>query len=169
MKPALLVIDVQKAYFENPDAAKSLNKAMEYIDAAIELFRKKNLPVVFIQHKDERDNVVPGSEGFDLPDAFDVRPEDLRITKTYGNAFNHTSLKKDLDALKVDTLIITGFCAEWCVLSTTRGAEDVDLHPIVLLGSIASPSSENIRFVESVSEVISYGALEIFLEALPAK
>lgn len=169
MKPALLVIDVQKAFFKDPEAKLSLDKAMEYIEAALELFRENKFPVVFVQHKDESDGLVPGEAGFELPDAFDVQPNDLRITKTYGNAFSHTSLEKDLRSLGVDTVIITGYCAEWCVLSTTRGAEDVDLNPILLLGSIASPSSENIRFVEGVSEVISLGALNVFLKPLPTE
>lgn len=45
MKPALLVIDVQKKFFHlNPTMTQSLNDALEYINAAIELFREKNLP-----------------------------------------------------------------------------------------------------------------------------
>jgi nicotinamidase-related amidase len=64
----------------------------------------------------------------------------------------------------VDAVIVTGFCAEYCVLSTVRGAEDLDLTPIVLQGGLASSTPENIRFVESISEIISFGALEKVLE-----
>ena len=40
MKPALLVIDVQKQFFEfGPTTAQSLDDAIEYINAAIENFR----------------------------------------------------------------------------------------------------------------------------------
>jgi len=49
---------------------------------------------------------------------------------------------------------------DYCVLSTYRGAEDLDLTPIILKGSLASSISENIKFVESISDIISYGALE---------
>ena len=66
--------------------------------------------------------------------------------------------------LGVDTVIITGFCAEYCVLATYRGAEDLDLTPVLLRGALASGSLENIAFVESVSDVISYGALKRVLE-----
>ena len=39
MKPALLVIDVQKEFFKfSPTTAQSLNDAIEYINAAIALF-----------------------------------------------------------------------------------------------------------------------------------
>jgi nicotinamidase-related amidase len=37
------------------------------------------------------------------------------------------ALAAALQPLGVDTLIFTGFCAEYCVLATYRGAEDLDL------------------------------------------
>jgi nicotinamidase-related amidase len=162
MKPALLVIDVQKAYFD-PSTQTSLDNAIEYINAAIELFRKKDLPVISVQHMDREDGHIPGSEGFDLPEILKINPDDLHIHKEYGNSFTKTPLVDELKKLGVDTVILTGFCAEYCVLSTYRGALDHDLAPILLRNSLASPSSKNIRFVESISEIISYRALEKLL------
>lgn len=168
MKPALLVIDVQKQFFkEDPDTVKSLESAVNYfIVPTIQLFHEKKLPVVFVQHMEEKDGLIAGNEGFDLPDAFDVHPDDLRITKTYNNAFNKTDLEEKLRALGVDTLIITGYCAEWCILSTLRGAWDLDFNAIVLLGSIASGSIEGITFVENNHSSISLDALKTFINAL---
>lgn len=167
MKPALLVIDVQKQFFkDDPDTTKLLNDAVEYINEAVKLFREQKLPIVYIQHMDEEDGLIPGTEGFDLPESFDVQPADLRITKTYGNSFNKTGLTEQLKALGVDTLILSGYCAEYCVLSTYRGALDVDLRPILLLGSLASGSKENIQFVENISQIISFGALNVFIKAM---
>jgi nicotinamidase-related amidase len=163
MKPALLVIDVQKQFFADQTQTASLNSAIQYIVPAISMFHDKRLPVVFIQHMEEEDHLLPGTEGFELPDVFDVQPGDIRITKTYGNAFNKTGLEEKLRSLGVDTLILTGFCAEWCVLSTERGARDLDFQPILLLGSLASPSEENIRFVERITDSISFDALKAFL------
>ena len=161
MKPALLVIDVQKEFFKfGPATAQSLDEAIEYINAAVSLFRERSLPVICIQHMDEGEKLVPGEEGFGLPEALAILPSDLRIHKTYGNSFNKTSLEGELRDLGVDTVIITGFCAEHCVLSTCRGAEDLDLTPIILRGSLASSNLENIKFVESISDIMSYGVLK---------
>jgi nicotinamidase-related amidase len=161
MKPALLVIDVQKAFFDiDPATTQSLNSAIEYINAAIAMFREKGLPVISVQHMEKEDGLVPGTAGFDLPDTLKILPSDLHIVKTYGNSFNKTPLEEELRKLGVDTVIITGFCAEYCVLSTCRGAGDVDLTPIILRGSLASGSTENIRFVENINDVISYRALK---------
>jgi len=161
MKPALLVIDVQKAFFDiDPATTQSLNGAIEYINAAIAMFREKGLPIISVQHMEKGDGLVPGTMGFDLPDTLKVLPSDLHIVKTYGNSFNKTPLEEELRKLGVDTVIITGFCAEYCVLSTCRGAENIDLTPIILRGSLASGSQENCKFVESINDVISYGALK---------
>jgi len=138
---------------------QSLQDATECINAAIALFRAKQMPVVSIQHVEEAENLVPGEEGFDLPNELDVLDSDLHIHKTYGNAFNQTALESKLREMDVDTVIVTGFCAEYCVLSTYRGAQDVDLAPIILHDSLASGNPERIPFVEDISDVISYGAL----------
>jgi nicotinamidase-related amidase len=164
MKLALLVIDVQKAFFEiSPTTAQSLGEAIEYINAAITLFREKGLPVISIQHVDESEKLVPGEVGYELPDELAILPTDLHIAKTYGNAFTKTPLADELRALGVDGVIVTGFCAEYCVLSTYRGALDLDLKPIILRGSLASVEPEHIPFVENINDVISYGALKGFL------
>jgi nicotinamidase-related amidase len=161
MNPALLVIDVQKAFFGiDPATTQSLDSAIEYINAAIALFRDRGLPVICVQHMDKEEKLIPGEDGFDLPEKLNILPSDLHIHKTYGNAFNGTPLEDELKKLGVDTVILTGFCAEYCVLSTCRGAQDVDLTPIILRGSLASGVPENVKFVESVNDVLSYGALK---------
>jgi nicotinamidase-related amidase len=164
MKTALLIIDVQNDFFKiNQACADSLKSAIEYINEAIDIFRKKNLPIVVIQHKNEKENLVPGNPGFDVPGNVKLEPQDLHIVKTYGNSFTKTGLAEKLRELGVDTVIITGFCAEFCVLSTYRGALDHDFTPIILKGSLASDNPEHIRFVEEISETISYGALKTLL------
>jgi nicotinamidase-related amidase len=160
MKPALLVVDVQKAFFDDPVTAQSLERAIEYINAAIALFREKQLPVICVQHMDKDDKLVSGEKGFELPDQLKILASDLHIHKTYGNSFNKTPLASELQKLGVDTVIVTGFCAEYCVLSTYRGAKDLDLTPILMHGALASGNPENIRFVEGISDIISYGALK---------
>ena len=164
MRPALLVIDVQNEFFDiNQACSNSLKSAIEYINAAIDLFREKNLPIIVIQHKDDDQGLVPGKPGFDVPKSVKLKSQDVRIVKTYGNSFTKTGLAEKLRELQVDTVIVSGFCAEYCVLSTYRGAQDFDFTPIMLKGSLASENAEHIRFVEEITEIISYGALKTLL------
>jgi len=165
MKPALLVIDVQKEFFkDNPAAAAALRDAADYINFAIKLFREKKLPVICIQHMNPEDNLVPGQDGFDLPEILNILPADPHIHKTYGNAFNKTPLAEMLSKEGIDTVVITGFAAEGCVSSTYRGAKDLDLTPILLRGSLIGGKPENVPFVENTNEIISARALEKVLE-----
>ncbi|MDX9864000.1 MAG: isochorismatase family cysteine hydrolase [Anaerolineaceae bacterium] len=165
MKAALIVIDVQKAFFEEDESTtRSLNTAILYINTAIEVFRKKGLPVISVQHVNENENLVPGEEGFDLPDALQILPSDVHIHKTYGNAFNKTPLLEELRKQGIDTVFLTGFCAENCVLSTCRGAKDLDLTPILIRGALAGGHPERIKFVEEVNDLISLGALYAVLD-----
>jgi nicotinamidase-related amidase len=164
MKPALLVIDIQNAFLDiSPVMTQSINDAIYYTNAAIDLFREKELPVIAIQHMNEADQLVPGEAGFDLPESLRILPSDVHIHKTYSNSFNRTPLINHLQELGVDTVILAGFCAEHCVLSTYRGAQDCDLTPVMLRGSLASDVLENIAFVERISDTITLGALRKFL------
>ncbi|VBB06996.1 Hypothetical protein LUCI_2240 [Lucifera butyrica] len=160
MKPVLLVIDVQKAF---PPNAPSLQQAIPVINAAIDLFRENKLPIIAIQHINERDGLVPGTEGFELAADLHLLSADPRVHKTYGNAFNKTSLGQLVEEYGADTLILTGYAAENCVLSTCRAALDRDLTPVILRGSIGSRNPANITFVESINDLISFNALKKFL------
>jgi nicotinamidase-related amidase len=143
VKPALLVIDVQNEFFNiSQTCSDSLKSAIQYINAAIDLFRKNNYPVIAIQHKSEEENLVPGKPGFDIPETVKLTPQDTHIIKTYGNSFTKTGLLEKLKAQGVDTIILTGFCAEYCVLSTYKGAQDLDITPIILKGAIASDNTD---------------------------
>ncbi|MDU2065814.1 MAG: isochorismatase family cysteine hydrolase [Sporomusaceae bacterium] len=165
MKPALLVVDVQNQFFEiSPETKASLNKAVHFINEALVFFREKKLPIIVIQHIDETNGLVPGTPGFELPESLNILPTDQRIHKTYGNAFNKTELETVLHELGVDTVIISGFCAEYCILSTYRGALDRDFTPALLRWTLASVNTANIPFIESINDTISLKLLKKALD-----
>jgi len=167
MKPALLVIDMQEIFFsEGPEVTRSLSSAVDYINYIIPLFRKKDLPIFVIEDMDVDEGRIPGSAGFDTTPKIDLDPSCPRIRKTYGNAFNKTDLHHQLQELDVDTLFLTGFAASMCVLSTYRGALDLDYVPLLIRGSLADSSQERIDFVEGISNLLSYGALDKLIELL---
>jgi len=165
MKPALLVIDVQNAFLGSSLGEESLRAAIPHVRAAVALFRKRGLPVVCIQQIDAKHGLQPGATGFEPPDDLGILPSDLHIHKLYDNAFNKTSLLDHLRVFTVDTVVATGYCAEYCVLSTCRGAEDNDLRALVLQGTLASDKPDNVGFVESISETITMDALQALLSA----
>jgi nicotinamidase-related amidase len=163
MKPALFVIDLQKAFYKGC-ARDSMDRACGCINPALQLFRSHKLPIVWVQHMDKADGLVPGVPDFGFVEALTVGQGESVIVKEYGNAFNRTGCASLLAELGVDTVILSGSCAEHCVLSTYRGAKDLDLTPILLSGALASDEEANIGFVERISEAVGLGALRKFLE-----
>lgn len=162
MKPALLVIDVQKQFFK-PNTKDSLDSAIEQINTAIAFFRENDYPIFAIQNISAKENLVPGEDGFDLPESLDILPADIHIHKNYGNSFNKTPLAEHLRDLDVDMVIVTGYSAAYCVLSGYRGAQDLDFNARVLLGAIASPVAEYINLVENITETVSLDELKKML------
>jgi nicotinamidase-related amidase len=167
MKPALLVVDMQNEFFaEGSPALSSLREATEYINATIALFRRAAAPVIVVSDIEEPHR-VPGREPFAVHPSVAVEAGDLHIDKRFGNAFWQTDLDAELRARGVTMVIVCGFCAEYCVLDTCRGARERGYATALLRRGIASPRAAHIQVVEAICELVSYGALAGFL-GLPA-
>jgi nicotinamidase-related amidase len=162
MKLALIVIDMQKACYVS--GKESMDNAVICINEAVGLFRSKGLPVIWVQNENKAKRIVPGSVGFEMIDALKPGEGDKKICKTYLNSFIKTDLLEYLRFQSVDTLIVTGYAAEYCVLSTCRGAAEHDLTSFLLRGALASSHKKYISFVESINEIISLNALKKILE-----
>lgn len=155
---------MQKAFYVG-DIVQQMESAAEYINHVLPKFEEKGLPIIWVQDVDEDDGVVPGTEGFEFIDSLTPKSDSIRIHKHYGNSFNKTELDKILKEKEIDTVVVTGFCAEYCVLSTYRGAKDLDYFPVLLKNGIASTTAANKDFVENISELMTAETLVKVLDA----
>jgi nicotinamidase-related amidase len=128
MNPALLLIDIQNDYF--PGGAAELEGSTQAGVVAGELlqeFRRRDLPVIFIQHI----SVRPGATFF-LPDTAgaqihaSVLPHDGEtvFVKHFPNSFRETGLADYLHKHGIRKLVIAGMMTHMCVDSTVRAAFD---------------------------------------------
>jgi nicotinamidase-related amidase len=163
LKPALLIIDLQKAYYDE-ESKESMNRACNYINDIIPVFKKKAFPIIWIQNNDEDGISEPGKEGYEFIDKLKPDRKEYRVDKKYRNSFNKTNLKEIIQNEKIDTVIISGYCAEFCIQGTVIGALDNDLVPILLKNGIASGNEQNRITIENINEIISVGALKTILE-----
>ncbi|MFO7663187.1 MAG: isochorismatase family cysteine hydrolase [Chloroflexota bacterium] len=154
MKPALLIIDPQNDFFSagNPNAG-SFEATIPVINQAIGLFRKRGWSIVFVQHTSNR--LPARSQSWLIDERFDCRPTDTRISKTTGNAFWNTGLDSLLRSIRIDTVVISGYVAEQCVLSTLRGAEERGYQAVLLEGGIAGMDDRYTQFTMEISNRIS--------------
>ncbi|APU72243.1 amidase [Companilactobacillus crustorum] len=109
---ALVVIDMQKAL----QYSYNFNDLIQSINGRIAQYRQTNLPIIFIQHNDQ--DLVRGSELWQLSGKLDKQQEDIVVEKFHANAFYQTNLNKILMEKGIRTLEICGAQTEYCCNTT---------------------------------------------------
>jgi len=162
IKPALLVIDIQKAFMPMMSSDKEM--AMEYINALIDLFRKHGYPVIRVYHTSEEYGVTPGTEGFEYPETVKILPTDPKVIKTYADGFNKTDLDKVIKATGSNTLFLCGLSAVGCVLATWNGAQNLDYKAFMVKNAIISHNAEYTKNVEQMFDAVTYDVVQLLIE-----
>ena len=98
-------------------------------------------PVVYVQHSAEK-NLVLGSNDWKLHPKLSPLPEDLRVEKLHGDAFEDTPLLDELEALQVGRVVTCGLVTQGCVKATTLGALQRG-YRVVLAGDTHSSYSKD--------------------------
>ena len=139
-KPALVNIDLQKAYTavdEFTTAYETDPKQLDYVNELARLARAKQLPVVWTyvayldsgedcgiwgtrsNAPDSLQNIKHGSRRAEFDDRLVIdRSRDIIINKRMASAFHETNLASLLTFHRCDTLIITGGSTSGCVRAT---------------------------------------------------
>ena len=164
MRPALLVIDIQNAFLPLMDQSE-ITPAMENINFYINLFRQKGFPIIRIYHSDIKYGFGPkeDSEQFEFPKTVLIKPEDQKVIKHYGDAFNKTDLDKVLKENKVNTIFLCGLSAVGCVLATYVGAENFDYTAFFLKDALVSHKSAYTKNIEDIFSALGYDAVNVML------
>ncbi len=147
MKPALLVIDVQKVYFKRMDQS-DVDKPIEVINTAVELFNDHNLPVIYIYHRNNT------SEKHQFIDEIVVPENATKVLKQYGNAFTKTELNDILKELNCNTLFLCGLSATACVKATYQGGDELEYETYLIKNGSMSPSEKKTRIIEEKFETV---------------
>ena len=114
---ALIVIDVQNGVVER---AHERDAVVANIAGHVEKAREKQVPVVWIQHFS--DELSKGSDRWRIvPELVPGDAEPL-IEKSYGDAFEDTTLETVLSGLGVGRLVVVGAQTDACIRSTLYGA-----------------------------------------------
>jgi nicotinamidase-related amidase len=124
--PALIVIDVQRAFDEWKAAGQRRNNpdAIKRIAELLAAFRAAGAPVFHIRHQGTSPDsyFLPGSSGFEVKDeAREIDGEPV-IIKRVNSSFIGTDLKDRLHNAGIRTVVICGATTNHCVETTTRMA-----------------------------------------------
>jgi nicotinamidase-related amidase len=125
MKRALLVIDVQREYFDGALPITHPAGHLENILAVMDEANQANVPTAIIRHH-QPDPESPlfrkNSDMWQLHEEVEKRPRDVLIDKQLPGSFTNTNLGDWLKQVEADTVSIAGYMTQICCDSTARQA-----------------------------------------------
>jgi len=155
IKPALLVIDMVKDYFDPRHNLKITPFAQEIITPIRGLagaFRDEGWPVVFATDAFKQDDFIftgrmepesiAGTEGAQVIDELERKPSDLWLPKPRFSAFFKTGLEKYLSERGVTLCAVTGIATPFCVLATALDAICYDFWSVIVSDCSAALSEK---------------------------
>ncbi len=120
-KTALVIIDVQVGLFD--EAYDEDRDVLEHIQDLIARAHEAGSPVVYVQHNGWSGHPLePGVPGYAIHPSIAPSEGDLVVQKRASDSFYETTLQRELDALGVTHVVITGAQTEFCVDTTCRRA-----------------------------------------------
>ena len=125
MKRALLVIDVQREYF---DGALPITHPVGHLDRILHVMdagRKAGIPTAVIRHHQPDPNspiFCLHSEMWQLHPEVASRPHEILIDKQLPGSFTKTGLEDWLKSIDAETVSIAGYMTHMCCDTTARQA-----------------------------------------------
>lgn len=159
MKPALLVIDVQKEFIPMMSQGDQ-ELAIEMMNWSIWVFRKFDLPVIRVYHSDPEWGPKKDSPGFQFHDSLKILPEDPIIVKTYPSSFTKTKLDELLKEKGINTLFLCGLSSVGCVLSTYTDAASHDYKAFLVKDALLSHKES---YTDNIEEMFNAMDLETMM------
>lgn len=150
VRPALILIDLIKAYTTegSPLYAPGVVRCVRELPELLALARAKPIPVLYTAVRytppDFADGglwmrkapllkrLVDGDPYAEICDELSPLAGELIVTKQYASAFFGTSLASTLNALGIDTLLITGCTTSGCVRATAVDTIQYGFRPICI-------------------------------------
>lgn len=124
-KRALLVIDVQREYFDGALPISYPNGHLDQILRVMDEAAKSGVPTAVIRHH-QADPQSPifrlHSDMWQLHSEVEQRPRDVLIDKQLPGSFTGTELDQWLKSVGADTVTISGYMTHMCCDTTARQA-----------------------------------------------
>ena len=153
--PALLIIDMVKDNFDDKKKLPITQPALRIIDPInrlAQVFREQGWPVVFSTDAFQRHDFIfegrmgphslAGTEGAEVIDSLDRKPEDLWLPKPKFSAFFQTGLENWLRERGITLCAVGGIATHFCVLTTVMDAICHNFKAVMLEDCAAAPSAD---------------------------
>nr|WP_252312808.1 cysteine hydrolase family protein [Sinobaca sp. H24] len=139
-KKALLLVDVQNAFYDSTWGERNNPDAEENISRLVKTWRKKDWPVIYIQHVSDNPSSLFYSKGTGVEIKDMVKPleNEKIIKKKVNSSFIGTDLERYLRTNGLSTVVITGLTTPHCVSTTTRMSGNLGFDTYLISDAVAA-------------------------------
>lgn len=125
--PALLVIDVQRAFDEPGWAERNNPDAEKRISDLLAAWRETGASLVHVRHESNspKGRFHRGTPGFEFKPEAEPLPGEPVIEKRTNSAFVNTGLEERLRADGAEKVVVAGLTTDHCCSTTARSASDL--------------------------------------------
>lgn len=158
---ALIVIDMQNKFYKVTEGLEiSVNKHLNTMNSAIELFRSRGSPVIMVMFDGFNDGTNDDAENPDeLVPGLSGSESDIIVHKRHMNSFLESDLEDAINRTGCKCIVLSGLVAQLCVLATYFRAFDLGFDPWILKGGIAATDENNVDRVEGITRVVTLDEL----------
>lgn len=152
---AILVVDMQNAYFNNDALQKQQTALTEKINEILSLAKTHNLPVFNIRTEHQKDiatwtlNMKSDNQGYLFAGDDDsknvpslITDGSIEVIKTRDSAFYGTTLPTMLKNHNADSVILCGVSTHTCIFQTASDAYAENLNVMIAKDAVASHKPE---------------------------
>ena len=156
--PALIIIDVQKAFLEKdyPGIKRNNINAELICGKILKKWREIDLNVIHVRHSstNPESKLHKSKPGFKFNDYVRPNNNEIVLTKEVNSAFIGTGLDEILKNLNINTLVIVGMTTNHCISSSVRMAGNLGYETFLINDSTACYNSTGLDGKEIDCEVI---------------
>jgi nicotinamidase-related amidase len=147
--PALLLVDIQKAFLEKdyPGLIRN-NEHAEFICGKIlKKWRTLDLPIIHVRHSstNPESKLHKSRPGFEFNDYVIPLETEIVLTKEVNSAFIGTNLENILIKSHIDTLVIVGMTTNHCISTTVRMSGNLGFDTYLISDSTACYNTKGIN------------------------
>jgi nicotinamidase-related amidase len=171
-KPALILIDIQKAFdnLEYWGGQRNNLDAENNAGVLLKLWRDNNLPIFHIKHCSSTPTSLLNetNEGNEFKEIVKPLSGEQIIKKNVNSAFIGTDLKQRLENEKITKLVIVGLTTDHCVSTTTRMAGNFGFETFLVSDATATFNKKGLDGQNFSAELIHETALASLNEEFAA-
>ena len=147
--PALLLVDIQKAFLEKdyPGLIRN-NEHAEFICGKIlKKWRTLDLPIIHVRHSstNPESKLHKSRPGFEFNDYVAPLETEMVLTKEVNSAFIGTNLENILIKSHIDTLVIVGMTTNHCISTTVRMSGNLGFDTYLISDSTACYNTKGLN------------------------